>query len=126
VHQLVAENEIDLVAGRATVARTAAILDGRLPSRAAAGGDRPLHALMKEVQCANVAVKRAAIAVVDRALTVSGGRGYLSSHPLSRLYRDVRAGPFMQPFSALDATAYIGRIRLDSDPDSADDVGCGH
>jgi alkylation response protein AidB-like acyl-CoA dehydrogenase len=109
VARLVAENEVDLAVGRAAVGRAAALLDDRLP----AGPSGPqLHELMSQVQCVNVAVKRAAIAIVDRALTVSGGRGYLSSSPLSRLYRDVRAGPFMQPFSALDADEYIGRIRL--------------
>jgi alkylation response protein AidB-like acyl-CoA dehydrogenase len=109
VARLVAENEVDLAVSRAAVGRVAALLDKHLP------GEPPgprLHELMSQVQCVNVAVKRAAIAIVDRALTVSGGRGYLSSSPLSRLYRDVRAGPFMQPFSALDAGEYIGRIRL--------------
>jgi L-evernosamine nitrososynthase len=111
VRTLVGDNEIDLTVSRAVVDRVATLLDAAL--RPATGlTDDELPGLMAEVQCANMAVKRAAIAVVDRALTASGGSGYLSANPLSRLYRDVRAGPFMQPFSALQAAEYIGRVRL--------------
>jgi alkylation response protein AidB-like acyl-CoA dehydrogenase len=112
VQTLIGDSEIDLSVGRAVLARTAALLDAALPP-AGRPTEEGLTALMAEVQCASMAVKRGAIAVVDRALTASGGSGYLSSNPLSRLYRDVRAGPFMQPFSALQAAEYIGRIRLD-------------
>lgn len=116
VQTLVAQNEIDLAAGRALLARAAALLDREL-SRLLGGGEPGLgDDLMREVQCASVATRRFAVACVDRALTVSGGAGYRASDPLSRAYRDVRAGPFMQPFSELDAYAYIGRVRLGLDP----------
>ena len=107
-----AESEIDLVVARAALQRTAALLDDELAPAAAAADTDDLHSLMKEVQCTNVAVKRAAIAIVDRALTATGGAGYLSTNRLSRLYRDVRASTFMQPFSALDANEYIGNVAL--------------
>jgi alkylation response protein AidB-like acyl-CoA dehydrogenase len=116
VAEIIGKNEVDLSASRAVISRAAAVLDARLDSAVHQEGKlAELHDLMKEVQCANMTVKHAAIAVVDRALTVSGGSGYLSSNPLSRLYRDVRAGLFMQPFSALDAFEYIGRVRLGAD-----------
>ncbi len=116
VQAAIGESEADLAASRAVLARTAALLRDGL---ATAGDPGPagLSGLMKEVQCANMVVKRAAIAIVDRSLTTTGGRGYLSSSVLSRLYRDVRAGPFMQPFSAIDAFEYIGRVALRAGPE---------
>ena len=110
VQATLGESEADLAASRGVLARTAAVLGDGLPP--GDPGPAGLPGLMKEVQCANMVVKRAAIAIVDRSLTATGGRGYLSSSVLSRLYRDVRAGPFMQPFSVLDAFEYIGRVAL--------------
>jgi alkylation response protein AidB-like acyl-CoA dehydrogenase len=74
------------------------------------------HELMAEYQCAKAIVEQNAIGAVDIALTASGGSGYLSAHPLSRLYRDVRAGPFMQPFSPVELYEYVGKVRLDREP----------
>jgi alkylation response protein AidB-like acyl-CoA dehydrogenase len=124
VQTLLAENEVDLATGRAVMSRSAALLSERLDGTQPELRRSEAHGLMKEVQCANMATKRAAIAVADRALTVSGGGGYLAANPLSKLYRDVRAGTFMQPFSALDAFEYIGRVRLglDTDLDQSQDV----
>ncbi len=108
---LIGQNEVDLAASRGVLERAASLLEEGL--RESEGDAAGLHKLMKEVQCANMAVKRNAINITDRCLTISGGRGYLTSNPLSRLYRDVRAGPFMQPFSELDAFEYIGNVRLE-------------
>lgn len=113
----VAEIEIDLAISRAMMSRTGAALDvlfrdhplGPIPMDA-------LHQVMKDFQCTKWVVTRKAIEVVDRALTLSGGAGYSSRSPLSRLYRDVRAGPFMQPFSPNEALEYIGKVTLGREP----------
>jgi alkylation response protein AidB-like acyl-CoA dehydrogenase len=117
VQHLIAEIEIDLAAARAILGRTAMAADalfGRHPGEGVPL--RELHELMKDLQCAKWFVNRKAIDIVDRALTASGGAGYLSKNPLSRLYRDVRAGPFMQPFSPNEALEYIGKVTLGLDP----------
>jgi L-evernosamine nitrososynthase len=113
VRQAIAEIEIDLAAARAMLARTALATDAFF--RAHGSGRCPmdqLHALMKDFQCTKWFVTTRAVAIVDRALTASGGGAYLARNPLSRLYRDVRAGSFMQPYSPNEAFEYIGRVAL--------------
>jgi L-evernosamine nitrososynthase len=119
--RLIAEIEIDLAGARAKLARTATTADTFLSQHPA--GQVPvgeLHALMKDFQCTKWFVNRKAIEIVDRALTASGGAGYLNASPLARLYRDVRAGPFMQLFSPNEAFEYIGKVTLGIDPQLAD------
>lgn len=105
--RLIAEIEVSLTVMRAVLQRTTRFADRLLwePSLSEAlAGD-----LSAEFQSAKLVVNTEAIAVVDRALTLSGGTGYTSAHPLSRLYRDVRAGPFMQPYSPKEAYGHIAR-----------------
>jgi alkylation response protein AidB-like acyl-CoA dehydrogenase len=100
---LVAENAIELGACRATLARAAQLVDD---------SHEPLVALFAEAQAAKAFVNEAAARIVDRALALSGGAGYLNGHPLARAYRDVRAGSFMQPLGANRAYDLLGDVAL--------------
>jgi hypothetical protein len=92
---LVAESVIDLAAARATLARAAALIDEHYAANPAAPGtDEEIMAVFAEGQAAKTFVGDAATRVVDRALALSGGTGYLNGSPLARAYRDVRAGAF--------------------------------
>jgi len=84
--------------------------------------ERPLslveaHELMAEFQAAKVVTNGATIDVVNRAMELAGGSGYLAGHALSRLYRDVRAGPFMQPFTPHESLGYVASVGLGLEPD---------
>jgi alkylation response protein AidB-like acyl-CoA dehydrogenase len=117
IQRLIAEMEIDLAAARAMLARTATAADAFFRQHPAGTVPlRELHALMKDFQCTKWFVNHKAIEIVNRALTASGGAGYLNASPLARLYRDVRAGPFMQLFSPNEAFDYIGKVSLGIDP----------
>jgi alkylation response protein AidB-like acyl-CoA dehydrogenase len=59
-----------------------------------------------------------AIAVVDLAMDVLGGRAYFRSARLERAYRDVRAGTF-HPLTPEATLAYAGKLAL-GDPGVAD------
>ena len=71
---------------------------------------------LKDTQSTKLVVNKKAVDVVDRCMALSGGAGYLESNVLSRLYRDVRAGPLMQPFAANKAYEFIGLVALGLDP----------
>jgi alkylation response protein AidB-like acyl-CoA dehydrogenase len=118
VQHLVAEIEVDLVTCRGLLDSIGRMLDDQIAARPVADVTIDvLHRILKEFQCAKLVVNRRAIEIVDRALSVSGGAGYMTANPLSRLYRDVRAGPFMQPLSPVEAHEYIGKVALGLDPE---------
>jgi alkylation response protein AidB-like acyl-CoA dehydrogenase len=117
IQQLIAEIEIDLAASRAILDRTARLADEFFSTYAPDGApEAESHAMLKEHQIMKWFVQRKAIDIVDRAMTATGGSSYLASSPLGRLYRDVRAGPFMQPFAPYEALEYIGKVTLGVDP----------
>jgi alkylation response protein AidB-like acyl-CoA dehydrogenase len=114
---LLAENAIELSATRATFGRAADLVDGfyeaHLTSDAA---PREWTSVFGEVQAAKTFVNTTAQRIVDRALTLSGGAGYMRSHALSRAYRDVRAGAFMQPLGSVRAYEFLGHAALGLEP----------
>lgn len=113
VQHVVAQMEIDLAIARAMPDRSTTQADAVLAAHPAAIPPEALRALLKDIQATKHVTMRKAVEVVDHAMTLSGGSGYLARSPLARLYRDVRAGPFMQPFSPVEAFEPIGRITLD-------------
>jgi alkylation response protein AidB-like acyl-CoA dehydrogenase len=100
---LVAENAIELGACRATLSRAASLVDE---------GGADVVTLFAEAQAAKTFVNEACARIVDRALALSGGAGYLNGHPLARAYRDVRAGSFMHPLGANRAYELLGDVAL--------------
>jgi alkylation response protein AidB-like acyl-CoA dehydrogenase len=100
---LLAQNVVDLGASRATLARSAALVDE---------SDEDAPALFAETQAAKTFVNEASARIVDRALALSGGAGYLNGHPLARAYRDVRAGGFMHSLGANRAYDLLGDAAL--------------
>jgi alkylation response protein AidB-like acyl-CoA dehydrogenase len=115
---LAAENAIDLSAARAILARGSGLIDAHYAAHPAHDGpDDALVAVFTETQLAKTFVNEAGVRVVDRALALSGGAGYVNGSPLARAYRDVRAGAFMHPLGANRAYELAGRVALGLDPD---------
>jgi alkylation response protein AidB-like acyl-CoA dehydrogenase len=109
----VAANAIDLAASRGVLSRAATLIDEHHAANAASDGSADeLGALFAEAQAAKAFVNEAAASIVDRALALSGGAGYVNDSPLARAYRDVRAGSFMHPLGANRAYDYLGQVAL--------------
>jgi len=112
-NMLVAESAIDLAAARGILARAASLVDEHYAANPADDGtDDEVVAVFSEGQAAKAFVVDAATRVVDRALALSGGAGYLNGSPLARAYRDVRAGAFMHPLGANRVYGFLARTAL--------------
>jgi alkylation response protein AidB-like acyl-CoA dehydrogenase len=110
---LVADNAVDLAASRGILARAAELIDEhRAANPTSDGSAEELSALFAEAQTAKAFVNEAAARVVERALALSGGAGYVNGSPLARAYRDVRAGSFMHPLGANRAYDYLAHVVL--------------
>ena len=108
---------MELAACRATLARGASLIDELYAAHAAADApEEDLIAVFADAQAAKTFVNETATRVVDRALALSGGAGYLNGSPLARAYRDVRAGSFMHPLGANRAYDLLGDVALGRPP----------
>lgn len=115
---LVAESAVDLAAARGAIARAASLVDDHYAAHPADDGSpEEITAVFAEGQAAKTFVGEAATRVVDRALSLSGGAGYLNGSPLARAYRDVRASGFMHPLGANRAYAFLARTALGLQPE---------
>jgi alkylation response protein AidB-like acyl-CoA dehydrogenase len=114
---LVAESTIELAACRAVLSRAASLIDEHYAAYpSSVGPDGKLTTLFAEAQAAKAFISQTAPHVVDRALALSGGAGYLNGSPIARAYRDVRAGAFMHPLGDNRAYEFLGQIALDQEP----------
>ena len=112
-----AENVVDLASMRAVFDRAGRLIDeyhADFP-----GGDAPFadaQAVFGEVQAAKTHLNEAASRVTDRALALSGGAGFMAANPLSKAWRDARAGAFMHPLGANRVYDYLARTALGVEP----------
>jgi alkylation response protein AidB-like acyl-CoA dehydrogenase len=75
--------------------------------------------MMTPFQSAKLMINRLTLELVNDCVTAVGGAAYSGSHPLARIYRDVRAGWFMQPYTYSDGVDYLSgqALRLPQDND---------
>ena len=119
IQHIIGEMEISISTTRAMVGQMGQIADDflkkyknqKIPMEQA-------HELLKDHQNMKWVVNRKAIDIVNKALDVVGGSGYLDKNTISRLYRDVRAGPFMQPYAPSESREYIGKVVLGIYPEN--------
>ena len=108
---LAAESLVDLSAGRALFSRAAALIDEHhVRNPTSTGTPMEVTDLFAEAQSAKAFISDAGVRIVDRALALSGGAGYLNGSPLARAYRDVRATAFMHPLGSNRAYAFLGEL----------------
>jgi alkylation response protein AidB-like acyl-CoA dehydrogenase len=108
---------MELAACQAVLARSAALIDDHFAANPTFDGTREeLTALFTEAQATKAFINETATRVVDRALGLSGGAGYLNGSLLARAYRDVRAGAFMHPLGANRAYDLVGQVALGLEP----------
>lgn len=115
-----AANVVDLAAMRASLDRVGHLLDEYAETHLEADPTlTEVQAVFAEVQASKAFLTATAVRVVDRALALSGGAGYLTRHPLSKAWRDVRAGGFMHPLGTNQAGPFLARAALGVGPEGA-------
>ncbi len=110
----VAAIETDLFAMRSTLDAALSRVE-ELDSAPLLAPEEAGVAAMDVFQRAKLLVDARTRAVVETSMTLVGGAAYLSSHPLSRLYRDARAASFMHPYPPPTAAEYLCRAALGLD-----------
>jgi acyl-CoA dehydrogenase len=98
---MLADMAVDIFAAKSMLYRVAGEIDRKL--------DRKLiHARASALKlfCSEMAGR-----VIDRALQVLGGRGYMRENPVERLYRDIRVDRIWEGTSEIQRLVVAGQIR---------------
>ena len=98
---MLADMAVELFAAKSMLYRVAAEIDR--------GVDRKLlhaHASALKLYCSEMAGR-----VVDKALQILGGRGYMRENPVERLYRDVRVDRIWEGTSEIQRSIIAGQIK---------------
>lgn len=101
VEFMLADMAVEIYAAKAMLYRVASEID--------AGADRKVvhaHASALKLHCSEVAGR-----VIDKALQVLGGRGYMRENPVERLYRDIRVDRIWEGTSEIQRVVVGGQIR---------------
>lgn len=98
---MLADMAVELFAAKSMLYRVAAEID--------AGADRSVvhaHASALKLYSSETAGR-----IIDKALQILGGRGYMRENPVERLYRDIRVDRIWEGTSEIQRTVVGGRIR---------------
>lgn len=101
VEFMLADMAVEIFAAKSAIYRVAWEIDS--------GVDRKqvhAHASALKLHCSEVAGR-----VVDKALQVLGGRGYMRENPVERLYRDIRVDRIWEGTSEIQRVVIGGQIR---------------
>ena len=113
-----AANVVDLSAMRASFDHAGHLIDDYVDAHLVAPATLDAaQSVYGEVQACKAFLTSTGVHVVDRAMALSGGAGYLAKHPLSKAWRDVRAGGFMHPVGANRADILLAQTALGVAPD---------
>lgn len=119
VQHLAAEMTIGLTTMRCVLAEMTRQVDEVLADNARSQPSlADAHGVMQRYQIAKTVVNTKALEVVNLAMDIAGGSSFANHNVLARLYRDVRAAPFMQPGAPAEARHYIGRVALGVFPEN--------
>ncbi|UQA97335.1 acyl-CoA dehydrogenase family protein [Streptomyces halobius] len=114
VRTLVAELDVKLYTLRTALAAALTNADHHA-HRTTDDPDERGRLMMAPFQYAKLVVNRTAASIVEDCMTLVGGASFTANHPLSRHYRDVRAGWFMQPFTYAEAVDHLSAYALGTD-----------
>ena len=101
IQGMVADSVVDIATNRALVRQVAWEADHGLDRRL-------LHGKAAVVK---LAASEAAGRVVDRALQIHGGRGYMRENPCERLYRDLRVDRIWEGTSEIQRVIVANEVR---------------
>ncbi len=98
---MLADMAVEIFAAKSMLYRVAWEIDQGL--------DRKLvhaHASALKLHCSEMAGR-----VIDKALQILGGRGYMRENPVERLYRDIRVDRIWEGTSEIQRVVIAGQIR---------------